>query len=70
MTDYVSALEKEIKVIGFNDLDIKLCDTGAKGSRTKVKAVSTVIRKKKNTEFTDGSDSAAAASSILKEVKG
>ena len=70
MTDYVEASKKEIHVVGLADIGMKPEITGAKGSRTKVKAVSTVIRKKKNTEFTDGSDSAAAASSILKEVKG
>ena len=70
MTDYVSALKKEIKVIGFADLGIRMCDTGAKGSRTKVKSVSTIVPKKKSTEFIDGADTVSAASAIMKEVKG
>ena len=68
MTDFLSANAKDIRIVGFEDLGIRLEDTGAKGSRTKVKAVATVMRKKKDTEFIDGADSVSASKEILKEV--
>lgn len=69
MEDYISASEKEIKVVGLADLGMRLEDTGAKGSRTSVRAVATVMRKSKQTEYMDGSDTTSAAQAILKEVR-
>ena len=69
MTDFVRASDMEIQIIGAQDCGISILDTGAKGSRTKVKSVSTVMRRRKDTEYIDGSDSNGAAKSILSEVK-
>lgn len=69
MRDYVDSLSKEITVKGFADLGIRMCDTGSKGSRTKVVSVATVIRRKKDTRFIDGSDTASAAEVLLKEAR-
>lgn len=69
MTDYVSASDKEIKVMGIDDLGISVYATGAHGSRTKVSSVATVMRKKKDTIFIDGSDTVSAAEAILKEAR-
>ena len=68
MTDYVSASKKEIEVLGIDDIGISPYATGAHGSRTKVVSVATVMRSKKETTFIDGSDTASAAETILKEV--
>ena len=70
MKDFVEASSKKIEIIGFQDLGMCMCDTGSKGSRTKVRSVATVIRRKKDTRFIDGSDTASAAEEILKEVRG
>ncbi len=70
MTDYVSASAKEIKVLGIDDIGISPYATGANGSRTKVVSVATVMRRRKDTEYIDGSDTASAARELLKKVKG
>ena len=69
MEDYIAASGKEIEVVGLADLGMRPEDTGAKGSRTSVRSVATVIRKKKATEIVDGSDTTSAAELILREVR-
>ena len=55
--------------MGIDDLGISVYATGAHGSRTKVSSVATVMRKKKDTMFIDGSDTVSAAEAILKEAR-
>ena len=69
MTDYVTASGKEIGIIGLSDIGLDADMTGTKGSRTKVRSVATVMRRKKNTVFIDGSDTYSAATEILREVR-